>query len=129
MMRITKTSKQARTPAGAAPSPLVRTIVLGWSVLTLGTLLLARSMDLKLGQGSFWYRFSSLQYFRLLSVIGVLPAIIAIALAIVAATASRRSVAMFLGMVAMIWLAAWSWWAPPKAMVQHSFNLRSPSHE
>ena len=101
------------------------------TMLLLGVVLILYQGDLRLGQGSFAYRYSPLYGFRM---IRALPTafIAGAASAVVWLLATRphrlKLGLTLLGVVAAL-LVAWTWWAPPAPVLQHTFNFLSPSHD
>src|SRR4051812_6262307 len=86
-----------RTPANATakPSSFVRVALLGWFALTIGTMLLLRTLNIGLGQGSFAYQYSDMQAARMGRAIWLVP-IGAIAVLSIAWSARRRRLAPWL---------------------------------
>src|SRR5215218_4680031 len=99
------------------------------SILILGTLIVLHNLNIRLGQGSFAYRYSPLYGLR------VMRAFVAVMIAAGAAGAVwflctrpewRKLGIALLAIIAAL-LVAWTWWAPPQPVLQHTFNLNSPS--
>lgn len=103
-------------------------ILLGWFALTIGALLLMRAANMPLGQGSFVYQFSQMQGERMARALWLAP-IAALAALAIALSARRRKLAALIGVAVIVLLGAWTLLAPKTAIVQHSFNLRSPSQD
>ncbi len=101
------------------------------SLLLLVALLVVHRSEIRLGQGSFAYRYSPLHGLRAVRAFAVLP-IAAAAAGVVwflCKRPQRRRLGVTLLGVVVALLVAWTWWAPPKPVLQHTFNLQSPSHE
>lgn len=101
------------------------------SVLILGALIILQRSDVRLGQGSFAYRYSPLYGLR---VIRAMPAALiagaaAGAVWFLCTFPNRRRLGIALLAAVAALLVAWTWWAPPRPVLQHTFNLHSPSHE
>ena len=101
------------------------------AILLLATSIVLHRGDIRLGQGSFAYRYSPLYGFR------VVRALLCVPLAAAAggviwflATRPQRGGAglALLGVIAAL-LVGWTWWAPPAPVLQHTFNFLSPSHD
>ncbi|MBC8105323.1 MAG: hypothetical protein H7Z14_01940 [Anaerolineae bacterium] len=119
-----------RTPvkAIAKHSSFMRIALLGWFALAIGAMLALRSLDIGLGQGSFAYRYSEMQSQRMLRAFWLAPIAATVVLSITW-SAKRRKIAPIVAITAVILLSVWTFFAPIKAVTQHSFNLRSPSHD
>lgn len=101
------------------------------SVVILGTLIILQRADIRLGQGSFAYRYSPLYGLR---VVRAMPAMLlagaaAGAIWFLCTRPYRRKLGVALFGIVVTLLVAWTWWAPPQPILQHTFNLQSPSHE
>src|SRR5688572_5583394 len=128
--RSFRLARRARTIAHVEPkrSSRVRTVLLGWFALAIGVLLILRMSGIGLGQGSFAYLFSARQGERILRALWLLP-VAASATGAMWLSARRVRYAPIVGIVAVVGFSAWTFFAPLQAIVQHSFNLRSPSHD
>ncbi len=101
------------------------------TMVLLGVVVVLYQGDIRLGQGSFAYRYSPLYGFRM---IRALPTVLLAGAAgavvwLLATRPHRRKLGLtLLGVVAAL-LVAWTWWAPPAPVLQHTFNFLSPSHD
>ena len=107
-------------------------MLLGVSTMVLlGAVVVLYQSDIRLGQGSFAYRYSPLYGYRM---IRALPTVLLAGAAaavvwLLATRPHRRKLGQtLLGVVAAL-LVAWTWWAPPAPVLQHAFNFLSPSHD
>jgi hypothetical protein len=106
--------------------------LVGSSALVLVAVAVLRQADVQLGQGSFVYRYSQLNFVRLLRCI---PALLLAAAGVGALwlwsrpQRDRRRLGAALAVLMAALLAVWTWWGPPAPITQHTFNLSSPSHE
>jgi len=100
-------------------------------VLILGTVIVLQNSEVRLGQGSFAYRYSPLYGLRVLRAFPTI-AIAAAAVGVIWMLCTRvrqprMGAGLLVGVVTL--LVAWTWWAPPQPVLQHTFNFLSPSHD
>ncbi|MGB7156471.1 MAG: hypothetical protein WBD40_00310 [Tepidisphaeraceae bacterium] len=101
------------------------------SLILLAALVVLHRLDIRLGQGSFAYRYSPLYGYR---VVRAAPTVLLAGAAVVAVWflcvyPQRRRLGLALFTLATASLVAWTWWAPPQQFLQHTFNFHSPSHD
>jgi hypothetical protein len=101
------------------------------AIAILGPLIFLHNAGIRLGQGSFAYRYSPLYGLR---VVRAFPAAL---LAVAAAGViwylcnrpQRRATGVALLAIIVALLVAWTWWATPQPVLQHTFNFNSPSQD
>jgi hypothetical protein len=101
------------------------------AIAILGPLIVLHNAGIRIGEGSFAYRYSPLYGFR---VVRAFPTVF---LALAAAGVvwytcnrpQRRMIGVSLLAVFVALLVAWTWWAPPQPVLQHTFNFNSPSQD
>ena len=139
MIRVSKRRDVVTKSAARKPSPPAQDsprqslgrlrlyLALG-AFVTLGPLLIIRAMDIPLGQGSFFYRFSTLYGVR--AIRGLPFLVLALALAWSVRLTARRAAPGLLacGLVALC-LAIWTFLAVPKPGSQRMFDFMSPAHD
>jgi hypothetical protein len=99
-------------------------------VATLGVLLLCAALEVKLGQGYFYFRYSPLRQMRTLRMLpmALLGFVAAGGVWMLARPVQRdRVIGGAALVVALIAAAAWTWYAPPAYLRQQWFNMSSPS--
>jgi hypothetical protein len=101
------------------------------AIAILGPLIILHNAGIRLGEGSFAYRYSPLYGLR---VVRAFPAAL---LAIAAAGViwylcnrpQRRATGVALLAIIVALLVVWTWWATPQPVLQHTFNFNSPSQD
>ena len=101
------------------------------AVLLLATSIVLHNGEIRLGQGSFAYRYSPLYGFRVMRALLCVPLAAAAGATVwfLAKRPSRRRTGLALLAAVAALLVAWTWWAPPAPVLQHTFNFLSPSHD
>src|SRR5262245_23675590 len=99
---LRRSRRLPRTPAevSAKPSPFLRTALFGWFALVIGAILVLRSFDIGLGQGSFAYRYSPMQGERIFRSLWLVPIAALVAVAIVW-SGRRRKLAPLVALLAI----------------------------
>lgn len=93
------------------------------------TLVVIRTLDLRLGQGSFAYRFSTIYVTRLGRGLPLLALAAGAAGGVWLLARRRKAVGAAVFAIVAIFLAGWAFWAPPASARQHLVDFVSPSHD
>jgi hypothetical protein len=115
-------------------SRLVATLLGATFVLPFVVILILHSLDVRIGQGYFAYRWTPVRALRTTRALAIIPiAGLACGAVWMLASAGGRSTRPLRGVgllvVAMIAAGVWILWAPPSPLTQQMFNLTSPSSD
>src|SRR5438067_3434758 len=111
--------------AVAPRSSVLRPVLIGWSAVTVGALLVLGAMGVKLGQGVLFYQYSFFAADRAARLAPLLPVAAIVAAAVLWAGRGdgpgrwrrrrrwRARVGHACAAAALLSLGAWTWWAPP----------------
>lgn len=110
--------------------------IVGWligsAVVTLAALMLLAAIDVPLGQGFFFYRYSSFREARTVRALAIAPvALGAVASVVMLGSAARslRRAGLGLLLLCAVGASAWIWWAPPLPWDQQAFTFRNMSSD
>src|SRR4051794_40142311 len=108
--RGTKTPEWVSVPR----SSLVLIATTGWMAAVLGALYLLRANDIKLGQGSLYYRYSTLEGVRAIMASPALglAGLAAATVFLVSRRGAMRVVGGAAAVLLMVLCGIWIWWAP-----------------
>jgi hypothetical protein len=119
--------------SSVVPIPRSRAIG-GWLALSFvipfAFLLILSSLDVQLGQGYFFFRYSQLRSIRTMRALPMVPiagVFCGSVWMLSRAARARRLIGFALFFAALIGTGAWAWWAPPQPLTQNMFNMTSLS--